>query len=84
MFQVLYSREAMTQLDDLHEPIKTRILKRLERLQFWPNVSGAKALTGNLAGYFRLRTGDYRMQFYLDGQFIVVDKIGHRDGFYGD
>jgi len=28
----------------------------LERLEKWPNVSGAKPLRGNLAGRYRLRT----------------------------
>jgi mRNA-degrading endonuclease RelE of RelBE toxin-antitoxin system len=35
-----------------------------------------------LAGRFRLRTGDYRVQFRVDGEKIIVEKIGHRDRFY--
>jgi mRNA-degrading endonuclease RelE of RelBE toxin-antitoxin system len=56
----------------------------LERLSNWPNVSGAKPLTGTLAGKYRLRTGDYRLQFHLEGRTVVVEKIGHRDRFYED
>ncbi|HEX7380315.1 MAG TPA: hypothetical protein VF278_24585 [Pirellulales bacterium] len=52
----------------------------------WPNVSGAKALSGELAGRYRLRTGAYRVQFTArqdgDDWVVVVEKIGHRDGFY--
>lgn len=58
------------------------------RLRNWPGVSGAKALSGDLAGRFRLRTGDYRVQFTAqrdgDAWRVVVEKIGHRDGFYGE
>lgn len=69
---------------DLNEPILTRITRVLERLGNWPAVSGAKPLTGPLAGHFRVRTGDYRVQFYVKGQAVIVEKIGHRDGFYED
>jgi mRNA-degrading endonuclease RelE of RelBE toxin-antitoxin system len=47
-------------------------------------VSGVKPLTGNLAGRFRMRTGDYRVQFYIEGERVIVEKVGHRDGFYGE
>lgn len=63
--------------------IHARVLSLLERLEKWPTVSGAKPLSGPLAGRFRLRTGDYRLQFYLQGETVVVEKIGHRDRFYG-
>jgi mRNA-degrading endonuclease RelE of RelBE toxin-antitoxin system len=54
---------AANQLDALSEPIHSRMIKLVERLRNWPHVSGAKALRGDLAGRFRLRTGDYRLQF---------------------
>jgi hypothetical protein len=38
--------------------IKSRMVELLARLADWPNVSGAKALSGKLAGRYRLRTGD--------------------------
>jgi mRNA-degrading endonuclease RelE of RelBE toxin-antitoxin system len=58
------------------------MLRLFERLQTWPNVSGARALRGELAGSFRLRTGDYRLQFRVEGTTVFVDKLGHRDRFY--
>ncbi len=61
-----------------------RVGRLLERLKQWPAVSGAKPLTGKLAGRFRLRTGDYRVQFRVEGETVIVEKIGHRDRFYGD
>ena len=82
MVKVTLSRGAAEQLDDLPLIIHSRVLSLLERLTKWPSVSGAKPLTGSLAGRYRLRTGDYRLQFRVDGQTIVVEKIGHRDRFY--
>jgi len=84
MFEILLSCVAAKELDKLKNPIHDRIHRMLERLQNWPNVSGAKALAGDLAGSFRMRTGAYRLQFHLENQAIVIDKIGHRDGFYDD
>jgi mRNA-degrading endonuclease RelE of RelBE toxin-antitoxin system len=54
----------------------------LERLEKWPNVSGAKPLRGNLVGRYRMRSGDYRMQFQVVNNVVIVEQIGHRDGFY--
>jgi mRNA interferase RelE/StbE len=75
---------AAEQLEVLNNPIHGRVLKLLGRLEKWPNVSGAKPLSGDLAGRYRVRTGDYRVQFQVEGDNVVVEKIGHRDRFYGD
>jgi mRNA-degrading endonuclease RelE of RelBE toxin-antitoxin system len=82
MVKVTLTREAAEGLDDLPLVIHSRVLSLLGRLAKWPVVSGAKPLTGPLAGRYRLRTGDYRLQFRVEGQAIVVEKIGHRDRFY--
>jgi mRNA-degrading endonuclease RelE of RelBE toxin-antitoxin system len=58
------------------------MLYLFERLQAWPAVSGARALRGDLAGRFRLRTGDCRVQFRVEGEKVRVERIGHRDRFY--
>ncbi len=82
MINISLTLHAQRQIDRLPKAIRTRILKLLERLRLWPNVSGVKPLSGALAGRFRMRTGDYRLQFYVKGDDIFVEKIGHRAGFY--
>ena len=81
---IRYTKEAQTDLIALPLTIKGRIARLVERLEHWPEVSGAKPLRGNLAGRYRMRTGDYRVQFYVVGDELIVEKIGHRDGFYED
>jgi mRNA-degrading endonuclease RelE of RelBE toxin-antitoxin system len=76
--------EAFEQAQALSEPIYSRVMAIIERLRAWPAVSGAKPLRHKLAGHYRLRTGDYRVQFRVEGGTIIVEQIGHRDGFYGD
>jgi mRNA-degrading endonuclease RelE of RelBE toxin-antitoxin system len=84
MATVVLTSQAAEQLEQLRNPIHARILKLLVRLEQWPDVSGAKPLRGGFAGCYRLRTGDYRLQFRVMGDVVTVEAIGHRDGFYGD
>ena len=81
MATVVLTPAATDELEQLSNPIHGRVLRRLER---WPDASGAKPLRGDLVGRYRLRTGDYRIQFHVAGDVVTVEKIGHRDGFYGD
>lgn len=85
MAVVVLTVAAQADLDRLPVSIHLRVLNVLERLEGWPNVSGARALRGNLKGRFRIRTGGYRIQFHIQKtETVVVEKIGHRDGFYED
>jgi mRNA-degrading endonuclease RelE of RelBE toxin-antitoxin system len=83
MFKLLVSPEAQAQLDRLPKTIRARVHALFERLRRSPRVSGAKPLQGKLAGKFRLRTGDYRLQFRVEGMNIIIERIGHRGRFYG-
>ena len=84
MATVTMTPEAAGQYDELPRTIKVRVAGIFDRLKDWPNVSGAKALTGNLAGCYRMRTGDYRVQFRVSDGNVIVERVGHRDGFYED
>ena len=75
---------AAREMDRLPLTVRLRVLKVFERLERWPEASGAKALRGNLAGAYRIRTGDYRVQFRVRGDRVVVERVGHRDGFYDE
>lgn len=82
MAKVVLASAASKELQSLPPRIYARVLHVLERLARWPSISGAKPLSGRLSGRFRVRTGDYRVQFGVQGDAVVVEKIGHRDGFY--
>ena len=82
MAQVLLEPLAARQFDALPTAIKARVLKIIVRVEDWPDVSGAKPLRGNLAGRYRIRTGDYRVQFRVQNDVVLIERLGHRDGFY--
>lgn len=84
MVKVTVTPDALREIHRLPRPIQQRILTVVIRLHHWPAVSGAKPLRGKLAGHYRVRTGDYRVQFRLEGDNLIVEKAGHRDGFYED
>jgi mRNA interferase RelE/StbE len=70
------------QMARLPKKARERVAKMLIRLEAWPTVSGTKALSGNLAGWHRARVGDYRVRFHVEGDIVIVDKIGHRKDVY--
>ena len=82
MASVLLSPAAQRQVARLPKTIRARVYRLIDRLRQWPEVSGAKRLSGRLAGRFRLRTGDYRLQFRTQGDEVIIERIGHRAGFY--
>ena len=84
MIRVAFSPEAAQHLAGLPRPIQQRIARIIERLRKWPDTSGAKPLSGKLAGHWRIPTGDYRLQFRVGPDKITIEKIGHRDRFYED
>jgi mRNA interferase RelE/StbE len=81
---VVLTPMAARELDELPVTIHGRVHRVLERLREFPNVSGAQPLRGNMAGFYRVRTGDYRVLFRVQGDRLMVERIGHRDRFYGD
>jgi mRNA-degrading endonuclease RelE of RelBE toxin-antitoxin system len=82
MARVTFEVEAAEQYARLPARIKSRFVSIITRLEKWPEVSGAKPLKGKLAGRYRIRTGDYRLQFRVQGAEIIIERAGHRDGFY--
>ena len=84
MATVRLTAEAQEQFAALPLVVQGRVLAVIDRLADWPDVSGAKPLRKSLAGHFRIRTGDYRVQFRPVGDAVTITKVGHRDGFYDE
>lgn len=82
MADVFLTPEAQKDVTRLPLGIRARMAKVFVRLAAWPDVSGAKPLTGNLAGRYRIRTGDYRIRFRVEGARVIIERIGHRKDVY--
>jgi mRNA interferase RelE/StbE len=79
-FHVEYTPLAVENLRDLPKTVAAQIIRKISRLE--------SGLTGNIKklrqadiGY-RLRMGDYRILFDVEGDTIVIQKIGHRKDVY--
>jgi mRNA interferase RelE/StbE len=79
---VRLTREAEKQFERLPAGILPRMYDLIERLKHWPKVSGAKPLTGNRFGQYRLRTGDFRMIVRPVGDIVFVLEVGNRRDIY--
>jgi mRNA interferase RelE/StbE len=80
--RVVYTPEGLADLENLPTTIKLRVAAIVERLERWPEVSGAKPLRGEWKGYYRIRTGDWRVLFRVVAPNVLVVRIMHRSTVY--
>jgi mRNA interferase RelE/StbE len=79
-FHVEYAPLAVENLRALPKTVAAQIIRKVSRLE--------NGLTGNIKKLrqadvaYRLRMGDYRILFDVEGDTIVVQKIGHRKDVY--
>ena len=80
-YRVLITRRAERDVEALDSVVRKRIHGALRRLVMEP-LGRAKKLTRPELGQYRLRVGDWRIIFDLDGRDVVVLRIGHRREIY--
>lgn len=83
-FSLELKESAAESLEKLDKVIAKRIRRRLEWLAENAKDIQHEALTGQLSGRYRLRTGDYRIIYTIDHEKeqITVEDIGHRRDVY--
>lgn len=80
-YRLVYTHRATKDIQKLDQKIKSRIGKTLLRFEADP-LRYAKGLTNAVLGTYRFRIGDYRVVFDLEGDEIVVLRVGHRRDIY--
>ena len=80
-YRLAYTRRAVRDIRRLEPKIKERIGKTLLRYEEEP-FKYAEKLTDSRLGEYRFRIGDYRVIFDLEGDEIVVLRVGHRRDIY--
>jgi mRNA interferase RelE/StbE len=84
MYQIRVLDPAARELARLDKQVGRRIVRRIHWLA--ENLDDVKpvALTGDLAGLFRLRVGNYRVIYQIrhDEHTIVIHLVGHRREIY--
>lgn len=84
MYQVRILEEAARDLSKLDSAVARRIVNRIRWLAENLDEIQPEALTGNLAGFYKLRAGDYRVVYEIvhSEQMIVIHLVGHRREIY--
>jgi len=82
-YAVVFARSARKELEALDEPLASRVLRRIEKLEDDPRPGGVRKLRG-ASGLWRLRVGDYRVLYAIDDDRNLVDVIAirHRNEAY--
>ena len=75
------ANDDLASLDNrIGESVRRKIAEMAESAAIWRH----RALTGPLRGYYRLRVGDYRVQYVLNRseRKIAVHRVQHRSDAY--
>ena len=84
MYRVRILDAATRELERLDRLVGRRIVERLNWLAANFETIRPEALTGDLAGFYKLRVGDYRVLYEIlhNEQALVIHVIGHRRDVY--
>lgn len=83
MYQIEYSRQSIRSLRRMPANMAMLIRSKIEAVAQDPfGAQGVKKLAGR--DEYRLRVGDWRVLYFLDGQRlrVLVTEIGPRGGIY--
>jgi len=77
-----WNEDAIRDLDRLDKPIAQRILKKINWLSGnFENIT-PEPLSGQFKGTFKLRIGDWRVIYMVEGPTLIIQFIGHRRDIY--
>ena len=80
-YNLVYTRRAEKDIKKLDSSIKSRIGNALLKLQDNPLLYSDK-LSDPALGTYKFRIGDYRVIFDIEGNDVVILRIGHRREIY--
>jgi mRNA interferase RelE/StbE len=78
--EIRWDEKAIAELDKLENLLSRRIVKKVKELE--KGLSSSDIIRLQSSAEFRLRVGDYRIIFMIEGNIITILKIGHRKNIY--
>lgn len=82
-YRLLYHPLVAEDIEGWPENIKERIWTAIESRLLPDPVRAGRPLRQSLAGHRKMRVGDFRVIYRVQGDTIVILKIGHRKDVYG-
>lgn len=80
MARIFLTRRFQKSLEKLDPKMRERVKQALLKIKEDPDAG--KKLTGDLAGDFSIRVGDYRIIYMIQGKNIWVETVRHRKDVY--
>lgn len=84
-YKIEYLSEAKKELSVLPKKHIVQVLQKIETLRYFGTTTGVKKLRGsNTSELYRIRSGDYRVIFTIEGKrvVVVIIRIAHRKAVY--
>jgi mRNA interferase RelE/StbE len=83
-YSVEYEPEVLVSLERLTPIVRDRVVNKINWLAENFEQITPSPLTADLAGFYKLRVGEYRViyDFNSEERIITIDKIGHRREVY--
>ena len=82
MPKVEWEKSALDDLQEIDKPVIKRILNKISWFsQHFDNIT-PESLTGDMAGLFKLRVGDWRVIYTIEKDVIIIKAVGHRREIY--
>jgi mRNA interferase RelE/StbE len=80
-YKIVFTKRAMRDISKLEPEIKEKLGDALRRYGKDPLNYARKMIDPSLGSY-RFRIGDYRVIFDIEGDEIIVLRVGHRKEIY--
>lgn len=82
MPKIEWAKDALDDLQKIDKPIVKRILKKISWLSRHFDDITPEPLSGELAGTFKLRVGDWRVIYTIENETITIQAVGDRREIY--
>ncbi len=84
MYTIRFAETAISELKNLDKATAKRIMSKISWLAQNADAVKPLGLRGDLAGFFKLRIGDYRVIYELiaDERVLNIHFVGHRSEIY--
>lgn len=84
MYRIRILDAAADEMSRLDTPVSRRVIERINWLAANLDTIRLEGLTGDLAGLYKLRVGDYRVIYQVlhEEQVVVIHALGHRREIY--
>ena len=81
MYKIVFTQRAIRDFKTIDKHIQKQLLNKVEWFSREP-LKYARKLISPTIGDYRFRIGDYRVVFDIEGENIVILRIGHRKDIY--